>query len=73
VLLAQKPVYSPLGAWLLTIPPQEGVAYFTAGALFSEAVKSQSLERSLEHKEYLPLCVLGLVSPQYLKAEPVGL
>jgi hypothetical protein len=39
------------------------VAYFTAGALFSVAVKSQSLECSLEHKEYLPLCMLGLVSP----------
>jgi hypothetical protein len=50
------------------------VAHFTAGLLFSVAVKSQSLECSLEHKEYLPLCVCqGLVSPQYLKAEPIGL
>ena len=53
----KKPVYGPLRAWLLTVPPREGVAYFTAGALPSVAVKSQSLKRSLEHKEYLPLCV----------------
>ncbi len=63
MLLTQQPVYGPLRAWVFTILPREGGAYFTAEALFSVAVKSQSLECSLEHKEYLPLCVLGLVSP----------
>ena len=60
VLLAQKPIHSPLRAWLLTVPPREGFSYFTAGALISVALKSQSLERSVEHKEYLPLCVCVL-------------
>src|SRR5215217_2331318 len=66
VLLTQKPVYGSLRAWVLTTPSVEGISYFTARALISVAHKSQSLE----HEEYLPLCVLGLVSPQYLKAEP---
>src|ERR687889_2024863 len=57
VLLAQKPVYGSLRARLLTVAPREGVAYFTAGALFSVGLKSQPLECSLEHKEYLPLYV----------------
>src|SRR5215210_2561266 len=66
-LTEKKPVYGPLRAWLLTVPPREGAAYFTAGALPSVAVKGHSLERSVEHKEYLPWCVRALVSPYYLR------
>ena len=63
MLLAQKPIYGSLRARVFTIPPREGVAYFAAGALFSVAsvaVKSQSLDCSLEYKEYLPLCMCVL-------------
>src|SRR5919107_1277834 len=67
VLLTEKPIYGSLRARLLTIPPRKSVAYFAAGALFSVAVKSQSLERSLEHKEYLPLYVLGPGTSSVLK------
>ena len=77
---SQQPVYGPLRAWLLTILPHEGIAYFAAGALFSMAsvvAKSRSLgsvaakSRSLGHEEYLPLCVGPGIS--YLKAEPIRL
>src|SRR5215208_1576901 len=50
VLLTEKPVYGPLRAWLLTVPPLEGISYFAAGLLFSVPVKSYSLKRSVGHK-----------------------